>query len=452
VKIAIIDDQDEIRYSVSKILKRVKYETVLFDGLEADIAVHIKEKQIHLLIIDIMLSDDFSGIDLIKKLRKNGIKLPVILMTAYTTSTNMIEASKIGIKDILQKPFTADALKNLVKKYDEKNETYIRVKDQINEEFIGSFETMRNIYDKVGVAANNSLPIMILGDTGTGKELIANLIHKNSQNSKSEILAVNCASIPNELFESQLFGHEKGAFTDARTVHIGFAESVGEGTLFLDEIGEIDTVSQSKLLRFLENKTFKRVGGNNDIKFQGRIISATNINIHDNIQKELFRQDLYYRLSMIQIEIPTLEQRKKDIPALVDFFIKQANKELKLNIKGISNEALELLKNRNYKGNIRELKNTIYNSTLNAHEDVIQKDHIRFEIENQQDYSTKEIIAQMIEMKGVENAKVVLNTIEKEFYEILVEKCNNITHLAKYLDISRSTLRNVLRKHNIISE
>ena len=452
MKIAIIDDQDEIRYSVSKILKRVKYETVLFDGLEADIAVHIKEKQIHLLIIDIMLSDDFSGIDLIKKLRKNGIKLPVILMTAYTTSTNMIEASKIGIKDILQKPFTADALKNLVKKYDEKNETYIRVKDQINEEFIGSFETMRNIYDKVGVAANNSLPIMILGDTGTGKELIANLIHKNSQNSKSEILAVNCASIPNELFESQLFGHEKGAFTDARTVHIGFAESVGEGTLFLDEIGEIDTVSQSKLLRFLENKTFKRVGGNNDIKFQGRIISATNINIHDNIQKELFRQDLYYRLSMIQIEIPTLEQRKKDIPALVDFFIKQANKELKLNIKGISNEALELLKNRNYKGNIRELKNTIYNSTLNAHEDVIQKDHIRFEIENQQDYSTKEIIAQMIEMKGVENAKVVLNTIEKEFYEILVEKCNNITHLAKYLDISRSTLRNVLRKHNIISE
>ena len=450
--IGIIDDQDEVRYSVSKTLKRAKYDTVLFNGLEHSIASQIKEEHANLLIVDIMLSEDFSGIDLIKNLRKNDIKLPVILMTAYTTPTNMIEASKIGIKDILQKPFTAEELKNLVKKYDEKNDKYIKVKDKINEEFIGSFETMKNIYDKIGVAANNDLPVMILGDTGTGKELIANLIHKNSQNSKSEILAVNCASIPNELFESQLFGHEKGAFTDARTVHIGFAESVGEGTLFLDEIGEIDTVSQSKLLRFLENKTFKRVGGNNDIKFQGRIISATNINIHDNIQKELFRQDLYYRLSMIQIEIPTLEQRKKDIPALVDFFIKQANKELKLNIKGISNEALELLKNRNYKGNIRELKNTIYNSTLNAHEDVIQKDHIRFEIENQQDYSTKEIIAQMIEMKGVENAKVVLNTIEKEFYEILVEKCNNITHLAKYLDISRSTLRNVLRKHNIISE
>jgi len=277
MKIAVIDDQDEVRYSVSKTLKRAKYDTVLFDGLEHDIASQIKEENVNLLIVDIMLSEDFSGIDLIKNLRKSGVKLPVILMTAYTTPTNMIEASKIGIKDILQKPFTADELKNLVKKYDKKNETYIKVKDKINEEFIGSFETMKNIYDKIGVAANNTLPVMILGDTGTGKELIAHLIHKNSQNSKSEILAINCASIPKELFESQLFGHEKGAFTDARNLHIGFAEAVGEGTLFLDEIGEISTSLQRKLLRFLEEGTFKRVGGNKDIKFRGRIISATNI-------------------------------------------------------------------------------------------------------------------------------------------------------------------------------
>ncbi len=230
--IGIIDDQDEVRYSVSKILKRAKYNTVSFNGLEGDIAKQIEDNQVKLLIVDVMLSEDFSGIDLIKNLRRNGIKSPVILMTAYTTPTNMIEASKIGIKDILQKPFTADELKDTVKKYDEKTERYIKVLDQINEEFVGSFETMKDIYSKIGVAANNDLPVMVLGDTGTGKELIANLIHKNSRNSKFNILAINCASIPKELFESQLFGHEKGSFTDAKTLHVGFAEAVGEGTLF----------------------------------------------------------------------------------------------------------------------------------------------------------------------------------------------------------------------------
>ncbi len=449
MKIAIIDDQDEIRYSVSKILKRAKYETVLFNGLEANIVKQIKENEIKLLIVDVMLSDDFSGIDLIKILRESSIDLPVILMTAYTTPTNMIEASKIGIKDILQKPFTADELKDVIKKYDEKKESYIKVMDQINEEFVGSFETMKEIYSKIGIAANNNLPVMILGDTGVGKELIARLIHKNSKNSHSQILAVNCASIPKELFESQLFGHEKGSFTDANKQHIGFAEAVGDGTLFLDEIGELDISLQSKLLRFLENKTFRRVGGNSDIKFRGRVISATNININKNIENESFRQDLYFRLSMINVEVPTLKHRKKDIPILVDFFIKKANRELKLDIKGISNTALEILKNRNYKGNIRELKNIVYNSILNAHEDVIQKNNIKFEQQNKKEISLNDIFSHMLETKGLENAKTILEEIEKEFYKTLVEKDSNITHLAKYIQTSRSTLRKILQKHNI---
>ncbi len=449
MKIAIIDDQDEIRYSVSKILKRAKYNTILFDGLEADIVKQIKEKDVNLLIVDVMLSDDFSGIDLIKIFKDSGIVLPIILMTAYTTPTNMIEASKLGIKDILQKPFTAYELKNVVKKYNEKDENYIKVMDQINEEFVGSFETMKEIYSKIGIAANNDLPVMILGDTGTGKELIARLIHKNSKNSKSQILAVNCASIPKELFESQLFGHEKGSFTDANKRHIGFAEVVGEGTLFLDEIGELDISLQSKLLRFLENKTFKRVGGNSDIKFRGRIISATNINIDKNIEKESFRQDLYFRLSMINIEVPTLKQRKKDVAILVDFFIKKANKDLKLGIKGISNEALEILKNRNYKGNIRELRNIVYNSILNAHEDVIQEENIKFDKQKKREISLDDIFSYMLESRGIENAKSMLEEIEKEFYLALTKKSDNITHLANHLEISRSTLRKILQKYKI---
>jgi DNA-binding NtrC family response regulator len=452
MKIAIIDDQDEIRYSVSKILKRAKYETVLFNGLEEDIARQIKESDIKLLVVDVMLSDDFSGIDLIKNLYQYNINLPVILMTAYTTPTNMIEASKIGIKDILQKPFTADELKETVKKYDEKKDTYIKIQDQINEEFVGSFETMKEIYSKIGIAANNNLPVMVLGDTGTGKELIANLIHKNSKNSKSKILALNCASIPKELFESQLFGHEKGSFTDANKQHIGFAEAVGDGTLFLDEIGELDISLQSKLLRFLENKTFRRVGGNSDINFKGRIISATNININENIKKNSFREDLYFRLSVINIEVPSLKNRKEDIPILVDFFIKKANKDLKLDIKGISSEALEILKKRSYRGNIRELKNAVYNSILNAHEDVIQEDNIKFEKQNSSDFALKDIISLMIDEKGMENANIILEELEREFYSTLIKKDSNITHLAKNLGISRSTLRKVLQKYDLQSQ
>lgn len=449
MKIAIIDDQSEIRYSVSKILKRAGHDTLLLSGLEFDIIKQIKDSSMDLLIVDVMLSEDFSGIDLIKTLIRQGIKLPIILMTAYTTPTNMIEASKIGIKDILQKPFTPDELKEMIKKYDEKDEEGIKIIGQINEEFVGSFKTMKDIYNKIGVASTNDLPVMILGDTGTGKELIANLIHKNSKFAKSDILAVNCATIPSELFESQFFGHEKGSFSGAKEKHIGFAEAVGEGTLFLDEIGEIDISLQSKLLRFLENKTFKRVGGNKDIKFKGRIISATNINILENIENKTFREDLYFRLSTIKIEVPSLEKRKEDIPILTQFFIKQANKELNLNIKGISNEAMELLKGRHYKGNIRELKNCIYNAALNAHEDTIKKENIHFENKQKRSNNISEAVQALIEEKGIENAQEILSKIEKEFYKGLLNKCDNITHLSNYLGISRSTLRKILNKHQI---
>ena len=450
MKIAIIDDQEEVRYSVSRTLKKAKYETFTFDGFEEDIENTIIDENIDLLIVDVMLSDDFSGIDLIKRFREGNIKQPVILMTAYTTPTNMIEASKIGIKDILQKPFTSEELKNIVAKYKSTSSANIIIKKQIDEEFVGSFETMKEIYSKIGIAANNDLPVMIVGDTGTGKELIANLIHKNSVQNNSSIVAINCASIPKELFESQFFGYEKGAFTDAKTQHIGFTESVGEGTLFLDEIGELDLTLQSKLLRFLENKTFKRVGGNVDIPFKGRIISATNINIDTNIKNDHFREDLFYRLSMINIEVPDLHTRKQDIPILIEYFIKKANHDLKLDIKGISDEAMDTLKNREYQGNIRELRNIVYNCVLNAHENIIKKENIKIFSQTQNSLDIEEIISQMVEKEGVENAKEVFEKIEKSFYSALFMQTNNISHLAEYLGISRSTLRKTLQKYNLI--
>jgi len=449
VKIAIIDDQEEVRYTVSRTLKKAKYETLSFDGFEEDIAKTIIDENIDLLIVDVMLSDDFSGIDLIKRFREKNIKLPVILMTAYTTPTNMIEASKIGIKDILQKPFTSEELKSITAKYKPALSENIIIKKQIDEEFVGSFETMKEIYSKIGIAANNNLPVIIVGDTGTGKELIANLIHKNSINNQAPILAINCASIPKDLFESQLFGYERGAFTDAKTQHIGFAESVGEGTLFLDEIGELDLSLQSKLLRFLENKTFKRVGGNVDIPFKGRIVSATNINIDKNIKNDNFREDLFYRLSMISVQVPSLSQRKQDIPILVEHFIKKANHDLKLDIKGISDDAIEVLKNRDYKGNIRELRNIVYNCVLDVRENTIKKENIKIFSQDHNTIDLTTTVAGMIEKEGIENAKQVLEKLEKAFYSAILMNTDNITHLSGYLDMSRSTLRKILQKYDL---
>ena len=449
MKIIVIDDQEEIRYSVSRILKKVKHQVSSFSGLEDDIADILIEASADLFVVDVMLSETFSGIDLIKDLREKGLKQPIILMTAYTTPTNMIEASKIGIKDILQKPFTSDELKVFVDKYDVKETGNISISQKIDEEFVGSFETMKEIYSKIGIAANNNLPVMILGDTGTGKELIANLIHKNAFNKDEKMLAINCASIPKELFESQLFGHERGAFTDAKVRHIGFAESVGEGTLFLDEIGELDLGLQSKLLRFLENRVFKRVGGNEDIPFKGRIISATNINIDKNIKNSDFREDLFYRLSMISIEVPSLHKRKQDIPILIEYFIKKANSDLKLEIKGISDSALKVLKNREYKGNIRELRNIVYNCVLDARENAIEEENIKIFSQNCGELNINEVVFSMLEKEGVESAKKVFEEIEKVFYTALLAKTDNITHLSNYMEISRSTLRKILQKYNL---
>ena len=454
MRIAIIDDQQEIRYSVSKILKLHDHIPQQFNGLEDSLDEIIEEKGIELLIVDIMLSENFTGIELIKQFKFKGINLPIILMTAYTTPSNMIEASKLGIKDILQKPFDQKELLELVNKHirvPRKNKHEKPLVKKSEEEFIGSYETMKEIYHKVGIAANNDLSVLIYGETGTGKELIANLIHKNSERNDLSMVSVNCASIPKDLFESQLFGHEKGSFTGADKQHIGFAEQAGEGTLFLDEIGELNGELQSKLLRFLESKTFRRVGGSKDIKFTGRVVSATNANLKENIEKGLFREDLYFRISMLTIVLPSLKKRIQDMPILCHHFISKANKDLKTAINSISDEALEKLKEQPWKGNIRELRNMIYSACLNAQSDEIEVEHIVLlqeevtEIENK----IKKICVEFFDNEGIEKA----NELNSLFYKIFLQEsyklCPNISKLANALNLSRNTLKKQLKEYGI---
>ena len=454
MKIAIIDDQQEIRYSLSKILQRNNHTTVSFNGEEVNLSEQIEEGGIELLIIDVMLGETLTGIDLIKRFKKAKIELPIILMTAYTTPTNMIEASKIGIKDILQKPFDETELMNLVDKYlhfSKKIKSSKPLLKQGKEEFVGSYETMKEIYKKIGIAANNDLCVLVLGETGTGKELIANLIHTNSDKSEHPFIALNCASIPKDLFESQLFGHEKGAFTSAEKQHIGFAELAGEGTLFLDEIGELDSELQSKLLRFLESKKFRRIGGGKELPFEGRIISATNANLKENITKGAFREDLFFRLSMLSIAVPSLQQRAQDIPILCEHFIAKANKDLKTSITSIAPVALVKLQKQIWRGNIRELRNTIYSACLNAQDDILGiHDFNDLEVKDKTiEDDIHQLCQSYLEQYGIEKAKELEVTIRKELLHVGLLLCPNITKLSSALDISRNTLKKELKDFNL---
>jgi DNA-binding NtrC family response regulator len=451
MKIAIIDDQQEIRYSLSKILQRHNHKTVQFNGLEFDIATSIEEQSIELLIVDVMLSDTLTGIDLIKSFKKKGFNLPIILMTAYTTPENMIEASKIGIKDILQKPFDETQLMQLVNKFTSKKESASKI-SHVNQksEFVGSFETMKEIYHKIGIAANNDLAVLIYGQTGTGKELIANLIHKNSERVSEPYIAINCASIPKELFESQLFGHERGSFTGADKQHIGYAEQSRGGTLFLDEIGELDSELQSKLLRFLETRRFRRVGGDKEILFEGRVISATNVNLKEKSKTGVFREDLYFRLSIFSITMPTLAQRIQDIPILCEHFINKANKELKTRITSISQNALEALKKQPWEGNIRELRNCIYSACLNARDknlEIIDFVFSKNEDLNSFENQLKKLLSAQIHQDS--DLKEIETTLQKVFLSTCFEQMPNISQLSQSLNISRNTLKKQLKELGI---
>lgn len=458
MKIAIIDDQQEIRYSVAKILQRYDHTPVQFNGEEHRLEEMLQEQGVELLIVDVMLGDTLTGIDLVKRFKKSGIRSPIILMTAYTTPTNMIEASKIGIKDILQKPFDETQLINLVQKHQHgamKDKTEKKLIGQSKEEFVGSYETMKEIYRKIGIAANNDLCVLIYGQTGTGKELIANLIHTNSHHNEHPFIALNCASIPKELFESQLFGHEKGSFTSADKQHIGFAEQTGEGTLFLDEIGELDLELQSKLLRFLETKKFRRVGGNRELPFEGRIISATNTNLQEQSEKGFFREDLYFRLSMLSITMPTLQERIQDIPILCEHFIAKANKELKTSIGAISQEALEKLQKHPWRGNIRELRNTIYSACLNASSDTLHSEEMNL-LFSQEKSDVEQVLSKIchdyLAEHGIQGAKELAQLWSKTLLHVSFMRCPNLSQLCTALDISRNTLKKQLRECGIAKE
>lgn len=440
--IAIIDDQADIRYAVEKILSKQGHICYGFSGSEEDLLEGIDVFEIDLIILDMMLENSLTGIDVLKKIKKASHKIPTILITAYTTPSNLISASKSGIIDIIEKPFSTNDILEVVNKYkkEDKKEKPFLLKEN-NEEFIGSFEIMKDIYNKIGIAAKSDITVSIFGETGTGKELVSRLIHQNSAKSSHPFVAINCATISEDLFDGIFYGHKNTK---------GYVDCVGEGTLLLDEISELQPSIQSKLLRFLELKTFTHLGELQEKEFKGRVICTSLINPKELVKRNLFRNDLYHRISTLEIELPNLSKRTKDIKELTFHFIKLANIELDTKIKGIHDDAIEFLEHHHFTGNIRELKNTIYKAILGARNDKINLDDIKKILHHvDKNLLIEDMCKNLINMYGVENSKNIFEDIEKELLKELMRQCQNISKLARYMHVSRNTLKVKIEKYDI---
>ena len=438
-KILLTDDDQNVRRMLTRVLSTEGYFIKeATDGLDA--LKKLEKENYSLLLLDLKMPG-LSGLETLKKIREPDYNLPIIMMSAYGTVTEAVETMKLGALDYLVKPFDIEELKitinRAIKQYElEVENIYYREEEEKRfnfDEIIGKSSAIEKVIEMIKNVAPTKATVLISGESGTGKELIARAIYKNSDRNDRPFVVVNCAAFSLNLLESELFGHEKGAFTGAVTRRIGRFEMANSGTIFLDEIGEIDLSTQTKLLRVVQEKEFERVGSSRSIKVDVRILSATNKDLKKEIKNGTFREDLFYRLNVFNIEAPSLRDRKEDIHLLAEHFINKYNKILNKKIENISPKAMEYLLDYNYPGNIRELENIIERSMIMTKDHVMNEDYFAF--------VDKE---RMIEKKGT------LKEMEKEvIIKYLIQNNSNRTKTAMDLGISRRNLQNKIKIYKI---
>src|SRR3989337_1378222 len=363
--ILVIDDENSIRWVFKKGLEKKGYTIHTAENGKNALSMLSKNKYL-IIFLDIFLPDE-NGLKLLENIKKQEKEITVVIMTAQGTMKNAIEAMQRGAFDYVTKPFDMDEIYLLIEKVENlKNlerrvytlEEELKTKYDVGE-IVGKSQKMQKVFKTIGKAASSDLTVLITGESGTGKELVARALHKASNRANGPFVAVNCAAIPRELLESELFGYEKGAFTGATESRAGKFEQADGGTLFLDEIGDMDISLQAKLLRVIQEREFYRIGGRIPIKVDVRIITATNQDIDNAIREKRFREDLYHRLNVITIFLPPLRERREDIPILAKYFLKRFSNELNSNVKNITDDAIDILKSHEWKGNVRELENII---------------------------------------------------------------------------------------------
>ena len=450
-KLWIIDDEESIRTICRSALEDSFIIDTFPNGSEALLALNSDKPD--LIITDIKMPG-LSGLELLQKVSVKYPGLPTIVITAHSDIDNALSAYKGGAFEYLPKPFDVDTIRALaLKALNNSEATKENTKSTgftKTSKIIGQAQSLQNVFRAIGKISNSDITVLIRGESGTGKELIAQAVHDNSQRSQSPFVAINVAAIPHDLLESELFGHEKGSFTGAQAQRVGRFEQAQGGTLFLDEIGDMHPELQTRLLRVLSSQEFYRVGGHEPIKSNVRIIAATNQSIEGLIKTSKFREDLYHRLNVFKIELPSLRKRKEDIPSLVDYFLKQSSVELKTDKKEIDDITLKYLTNFSWPGNIRQLENTCRyltvmcaSSTITIEdlpEDILKKNISAGEIDTDWKLNLQEHIRHQIQTD-----KNVIKKVSVEIEKVLIDeslKASNGVKLeaAKLLGWGRNTL------------
>ncbi len=452
-KILIVDDEPKIRTILTQILLDEGYivEDVK-NGEEALVSTDSFDPE--LILMDQNMPG-MNGIETMVRIREKYPERTVIILTAYGSIPLAVEAMKKGAYDYLSKPFDNDELLLVIKRaleHTRLTEEVSNLRKQLKEQYsfeniIGVSPMMQRMFEQMRRVCDTNATILIQGESGTGKELVVKALHYHGRRKDKPLVSINCGAIPENLLESEFFGHEKGAFTDAKERKTGKLEQAHTGTLFLDVIGELPVDAQVKLLRCLEERTVTRIGGKEIIPVDIRIIAATNKNLQEEIDKGNFRLDLLYRLNIFTITVPPLRERKEDIPLLAEHFIRKHNKLLGLSVKNISKAAIRFLKDYNWPGNVRDIENAMQSAMILAHDDVILFEDLPLRIRGYPEVPHES----EIEENGLDAyIRQVSSKMEKDYIVRSLEKFNNNrTNTAEALKISRKTLFNKMKQYKI---
>ena len=454
IKILVIDDEADMLENCSRIIGRLGYDCITLN--DSNEAAAVIEREMPYIILTDFAMPGKSGLDILRIAKEIEPETIIILISGYATIPSVVEAMKEGAFDYLSKPFSAEQLKVAIERavrhrsLAEENK-FLRSQLAQGHEFdsmIGNSLTMRQIFDTIRKVAPTEANILISGESGTGKELVARSIHLNSKRGNKPFVPVDCASLPENLLESELFGHEKGTFTGADSTRPGLLEFANGGTFFLDEIGEMGINLQSKLLRVLQERQFRRVGGRKMLDIDIRIIAASNRDLEEGIKKGVFREDLYYRLNVIKISLPPLKERIGDIPLLADYFLQENRKNSSGVAQEFSTEAMALLEQYTWPGNVRELQNVVSRAiALSSGFYVMPEDlpeHIR-----KTSKASIEVIKAGLPFKDAKKKWLV--SFEKEYLaDLLKNNGNNISRAAREAGIDRKTIHRLISKHKLL--
>jgi DNA-binding NtrC family response regulator len=455
-KILVVDDEKLLRWSLEQNLSKGGYEVVAAEkGLEGLGA--FKEEIPDVTLLDIHLPD-VSGITVLEGIKELNPYALVIMITAFGDIQTAVKTIKLGAYDFVEKPFNMEKLKILIDKALETVSLRKEVSEfrkQISSKFgfdsiIGQSEQMKSVFSLVAkVSKSDASTVLLQGESGTGKDLVAKIIHYQSARAEKPFMEINCTALPDTLVESELFGHEKGAFTDAKAMKKGLFELSDGGTIYLDEIGDMTQGTQAKLLKIIEDKSFKRIGGTKDIDVDVRIITATNRNLENEVRKGNFREDLYYRLKVIPIVLPPLRDRPSDITLIAKYFIDEFNEEFKKNVKGLSTETEKCFMEYPWPGNVRELKNVIERSMILESDEYVLPEHLPLEL------TSKEVMTHNISNINlrIPPGGIDIEEVEKELIRQALDVTGgNQTRASKLLNLSRDTLRYRMQKFGFLPE